>query len=383
MEKLRKVLAIILVTLTALILLFSLGTVIPAIPVFGSVANFATVGFIHLWLPLCLLMFIIALIAAARAEENRWLCRAGAAMSFISVIISVFLLIALVTSLAADGLGISLIPEKGDFTDVVTETFSYSGTEELKVFTCDDGETGKPVMIYIHGGGWIFGSKDDHSYYSCRFAQNGYVTVSIDYGLSSETSHLAGTTEEQIAEAFGWVRDNIGSFGGDVSRLFVTGGSAGGNLALELSYRISSGELAVSSDGQQLPAVRAVSVNFPVCSLEDFYSNSDLILGGTARKMAYAYTGGSPQELPELYRSLDPISHITEDAPPTCIFLGTGDTLVPPGAAYELAAALEENGNTVRVFEIPYGNHMYDMADGGMGSSAYLEGTFRFFEEYM
>lgn len=386
METARKIFRIAMTVIAVLMLLFSLGTVIPVIPVFGSVANFITVGYMHLWLPFCAVMFFISLILSGGWNSGNRLWKLNTFITMISLLISGFLVVYVAFRLKMNKLDFVFRPKKADVSGVITETFTYTESErgpvDLNVYFVNDGETDKPVMVYIHGGGWVQSDKTAHTYYSEVFAKNGYVVVSMDYDLSSENLHLAGFTETQVAEAFGWVRDNISRFGGDAEDLFVTGGSAGASMALNISYRINSGELAATADGAPLPRIKAVSVNFPACSMEDMYRNKDLILGKTAHRMTYSYTGCSPVENPALYESLDPITHATKQVPATCIFYGTNDTLVPQEATAHLVRTLSNWDMPVWSVAIPYGNHMYDMVEGGFGSSAYLEASLRWFEEH-
>ena len=386
METLRKIIRILMTLLMLVMLLISLGTVIPVIPAFGSVSNFFTVAYMHLWLPLCGLMFLLSLILGGRWNSKKGIWRLNAVMAMVSLLISVFLVIYVAFQLKMNKLDFVFWPEKADISGVSVETFTYTESErgpvDLNVYYVNDGKTDKPVMVYIHGGGWVQSDRTAHTYYSDVFAKNGYVVVSMDYDLSSEELHLAGFTETQVAEAFGWVRDNIAQFGADPEDLFVTGGSAGASMALNISYRINSGDLAATADGTALPRVKAVSVNFPACSMEEMFRNDDLILGKTAHRMTYSYTGCSPEEDPALYESLDPITHVTKQIPATCIFYGTHDTLVPQEATAQLARRLGEMDLQVWTVPIPYGNHMYDMVEGGFGCSAYLEGSLRWFEEH-
>ena len=386
METLRKIIRILMTLLMLVMLLISLGTVIPVIPAFGSVSNFFTVAYMHRWLPLCGFMFLLSLILSGRWNSKKGIWRLNAVMAMVSLLISVFLVIYVAFQLKMNKLDFVFWPEKADISGVSVETFTYTESErgpvDLNVYYVNDGKTDKSVMVYIHGGGWVQSDRTAHTYYSDVFAKNGYVVVSMDYDLSSEELHLAGFTETQVAEAFGWVRDNIAQFGADPEDLFVTGGSAGASMALNISYRINSGDLAATADGTALPRVKAVSVNFPACSMEEMFRNDDLILGKTAHRMTYSYTGCSPEEDPALYESLDPITHVTKQIPATCIFYGTHDTLVPQEATAQLARRLGEMDLQVWTVPIPYGNHMYDMVEGGFGCSAYLEGSLRWFEEH-
>ena len=386
METLRKIIRILMTLLMLVMLLISLGTVIPVIPAFGSVSNFFTVAYMHLWLPLCGFMFLLSLILSGRWNSKKGIWRLNAVMAMVSLLISAFLVIYAAFQLKMNKLDFVFWPQEADVSGVSVETFTYTESErgpvDLNVYYVNDGKTDKPVMVYIHGGGWVQSDRTAHTYYSDVFAKNGYVVVSMDYDLSSEELHLAGFTETQVAEAFGWVRDNIAQFGANAEDLFVTGGSAGASMALNISYRINSGDLAATADGVALPRIKAVSVNFPACSMEEMFRNDDLILGKTAHRMTYSYTGCSPEEDPALYESLDPITHVTKQIPATCIFYGTHDTLVPQEATAQLGRTLDEMDLQVWTVPIPYGNHMYDMVEGGFGCSAYLEGSLRWFEEH-
>ena len=386
MERLRKTAGILLTVLEIIMLLFAAGTVIPELPVFGSVANFVTVGFQHIWLPLSAAVFLTALLTLILSRRRRAKHAADAVMSFITLALAVITALDLAAAVRSAGVQPNLFPVKEDVSSVTTETEVYtksaSGDVLLNVYHVDDGKTGKPVMIFIHGGGWIFGSREDHEYYSKVFALSGYVVISADYDVSTKETHLASSTEAQLTEAFAWVRKNAARYGGDCGKLYVTGGSAGGNLAIDISFKINSGVYSTSADGTELPKVKAVSVTFPVCDPADFYRNSDLVFSGTARNMAFCYTGASPEEDPEIYRSVTPVNFLTKDAPAVNILVGSTDTLVPPGPTYELAQAMNGIGAECQVITIPRGNHMFEMADGGMGCNAYLQTSLRWFEQH-
>ena len=376
---------VILLLLSILVFLFSVGTLIPALPIVGSVANIVTVGFLHLWLPLCIALVLLSLVPALsrRGKAASWL---ALAFSCVALAATVIFLSGNASVLKQHGVRPNIFLSKEDVSSVRVESFPYTASEYgemyLNVYRSEDGKTDKPVMIYIHGGGWIQGSREDHTYYSKAFARHGYVVFSVDYDLSSPDRHLAETTELQIAEAFAWVKNHASEFGADCSRLYVTGGSAGGNLALELSYKINAGIYQASADGTVLPEVKAVSVTFPVASLASFYRNQDPVLGGTAFKMASGYTGCSPEDDPALFESLEPIRFLSPEAPATSILVGASDSLVPPEATYELDAALEANHIAHQTIVIPYANHIFDMVDGNMLNSAYLQLSLRWFEQF-
>ena len=376
---------VLLALVTLAVLLFSLGTVFPLLPYIGSVANIAMVGYLHLWVPLCAALFLLALIRFFALRKER---RGGLVLlcSAVSLVCAAAVLCGNWLTVSRAGMEPNVWPVKDDVSAVKTETMTWLQSEYgellMDVHYTEDGETDKPVMVYIHGGGWIQGERTAHLYYSKAFAAHGYVVFCPDYDLSSEERHLARSTELQLCDALAWVRDHAADYGADAEKLYLTGGSAGGNMALELAYRINSGEYAAASDGTELPQVKAVSAMFPACSVADMFTNRDPVLGPTGYRMAAAYTGVTPEEDPALFRSLEPVNHISKAAAPTFIMVGAGDTLVPPQATYRLHGALDAAGIPNECIVVPYGNHLMDMVDGSMLNRAYLELTLRWFERF-
>ncbi len=91
------------------------------------------------------------------------------------------------------------------------------------------GRAGFPVLLFVHGGSWIQGSKDDFRSQGITFAGHGVGLAVVDYRLSPEFRHPAHI--QDVARAFAWVRANIAKYGGHPDELFVGGHSAGGHLA--------------------------------------------------------------------------------------------------------------------------------------------------------
>jgi acetyl esterase len=86
-----------------------------------------------------------------------------------------------------------------------------------------------PVVIYLHGGGWVAGSSKSHQKLGMQFAEAGYLTINLDYRLAPEHPFPAGLDDCLFASQ--WAAGNAGKYGGDGSRMAIGGDSAGGNLA--------------------------------------------------------------------------------------------------------------------------------------------------------
>ncbi len=91
----------------------------------------------------------------------------------------------------------------------------------------------RPVVLYVHGGGFRILSKDSHWVMGLAFARRGFVVFNISYRLAPRHPFPAGLTD--AAAAYGWVLDNAERFGGDPSQLVLAGESAGANLVTALT----------------------------------------------------------------------------------------------------------------------------------------------------
>ena len=127
------------------------------------------------------------------------------------------------------------------------------GALDLRIYRPSD-QTGLPVCVYLHGGGFVIGSLDTHDPLCRRLAnRSGVIVVSVDYRLAPEHRYPAGV--EDSSAALDWVAANAAAFGGDPTRLAVSGDSAGGNLAAVAAHR------AVDAGG---PALRCQALIYPV-----------------------------------------------------------------------------------------------------------------------
>ncbi len=98
----------------------------------------------------------------------------------------------------------------------------------VRIYTPE--QTPAPVLIYLHGGGWVVGSPRSHDALCARFAaEAGRVVVSVDYRMAPE--HPFPTPLDDVLTAWDWVCENACELGGDPEAIAIGGDSAGGNLA--------------------------------------------------------------------------------------------------------------------------------------------------------
>jgi arylformamidase len=111
--------------------------------------------------------------------------------------------------------------------------YGSSPRESLDIYAAD--RAGGPVLIYIHGGYWRSGSKEENCNFVPTFTERGATVVLVEYDLCPQVtvSDIVRQTRASIA----WVYRNVLRYGGDPGRLFVSGHSAGGHLtAMALAH---------------------------------------------------------------------------------------------------------------------------------------------------
>jgi acetyl esterase len=108
-----------------------------------------------------------------------------------------------------------------------------SKANQLDIYRPKNSTLLRPVIIYIHGGGFTMCSKDTHQGVALAYANNGYVVFNVNYRLAPKHRYPAAL--EDVAYAWQWIVNNAAHYGGDPQRITVAGESAGGNLTLALA----------------------------------------------------------------------------------------------------------------------------------------------------
>jgi acetyl esterase/lipase len=192
----------------------------------------------------------------------------------------------------------------------------------------------RPMVVYVHGGGWRVGNRVDPPARALLFL-GSYVLASVDYTLSTNAPHPAQVRD--VKSAIRWLRENAANYGADPARIGLWGNSAGGHLACLAA--VSAG--VTHFGGTNLPgvsdAVQAVFAAAPPTDLAlyGFSTNgSDLSL----------YLGTNVQANPPSLTESNPANYVDADDPPFCFVHATNDAIVPPQHSWALHAALTNAG---------------------------------------
>ena len=193
-----------------------------------------------------------------------------------------------------------------------------------------------PGLIFIHGGAWAGGSRDVYRYYTVRYAQRGYVCATISYRFYKEAPYPAAVQDAKCAVR--WLRENAAQYHVDPDRTGVIGGLAGGHLAMMVGY---------SSDVPELEGGGGhTNVSSRVQAVVDFYGPADLTtpFARKSNTVRQFLAGKTFEEAKAVYEQASPLSHVSKDDPPTLIFHGTIDDVVPIDQADALATKLRGLG---------------------------------------
>jgi len=195
-------------------------------------------------------------------------------------------------------------------------------------------KTPAPTLIFIHGGSWSKGKRSDYLPYLLDYVEKGYITATISYRLIKQAPYPAAA--QDVSCGIKWIKANADQFGIDTSRIALVGGSAGGHLALLIGY---GGENPLFSEACDL------GVDTKVKAVVDFYGPVDLTTPyavGTHQVQDFLNT--TYDKNPKVYESASPKTYITSDDPPTLIFQGTIDSLVPVSQSDSLDIWLDRVG---------------------------------------
>lgn len=210
-----------------------------------------------------------------------------------------------------------------------------------------------PALVFIHGGGWSKGKRQDYRVYVIDFAKRGYVTATISYRLTGEAKYPAQI--EDAKNAIRFLRANAKQYGIDPNQMAAIGGSAGGHLSLMVGYTPEIKSL--EGNGGNAEASSAVQ------AVVDFYGPTDLTDEvAKSHDTIKNFFGGTYDEMKESYELASPIRHVDKNDPPTLILHGTIDELVPVEQSDRLVETLKAAGVPVHYERLEGWPHTMDMA---------------------
>ncbi len=218
-------------------------------------------------------------------------------------------------------------------------------------------DAGAPVLIQVHGGAWITGSKEQQgAALMAHLAERGWVSVALNYRLSPK-----GTWPEHIVDvkrAIAWVKDHIAEHGGDPSFVVITGGSAGGHLSSLAALTAGVTEFQPGFEDADTSVQAAV----PLYGVYDFTNRDGSGRSDMEDMLARFVFKSNLADARDVWEQASSMSWVGPDAPPFFLLHGTNDTLVPVEQARSFAAMLRAASTQPVVYaELPRAQHAWDL----------------------
>lgn len=220
---------------------------------------------------------------------------------------------------------------------------------KLDIWYPHDNPNPTPTLVYFHGGGWIFGSKEGAVYQLLPFLEKGWRVVNVEYRMAGNS--LAPGAVEDARCALRWVFRNAKQWNFDTSKIVLTGHSAGGHLSLMTGMLPKGTDLDNRCYGDE---------DLKVAGIINWYGITDvgdLIQGENLKNYAVMWMG-SLENKAEMAKKVSPLTYVGKDLPPVLTIHGDKDDVVP----YSHAARLKDELDKAKVI-----NKLYTIKGGGHG----------------
>jgi len=199
-------------------------------------------------------------------------------------------------------------------------SFGQQDWQKLDVYPQDEAA---PVVVFIHGGSWRHGRKDQYRFAADAFHRQGYTVVVPDYVKYPDERAKYPSFAIDGAKAVAWVKDNIDQYNGDATKVFVAGHSAGAHTALMLA----TDKQFLNAEGltpKDLSGV--IGIAGPYSFIPDW-------------EVTQAVFGP-----PENYPLMDALNYVDGDEPSTLLLHSSADVQVGQYNQEKLSSALEDKG---------------------------------------
>ena len=229
-------------------------------------------------------------------------------------------------------------------------TYHIASNQENKLdLYVPRGATGPtPVLMYIHGGGWVGGTKESSVLRILPYLESGWAVANVEYRLGA-VARAPAAVEDGLC-ALRWVIRNSGQYNLDTSRIVTTGNSAGGHLALTTGMIPASAGLDRECPGNEELSVAAIINWYGITEV------GDLLDGPNTKSYAVEWMGSLENRF-EIAERVSPMTYVRAGLPPTLTIHGDADPTVPYQHAVMLHEKLDELGIPNELHTVPGGRH--------------------------
>jgi acetyl esterase/lipase len=219
---------------------------------------------------------------------------------------------------------------------------------KLDIWYPRDNPNPTPTLVYIHGGGWIFGTKEGSVYQFLPYLERGWRVVNVEYRMAGNS--LAPGAVEDTRCALRWIHRNAAQWKFDTSKIVLTGHSAGGHLSLITAMLPKGTPIDNRCYGDEDLKVAAVVNWYGITDV------NDLIQGPNLKNYAVMWMGSMPNA-GEVAKSVSPLTYVRSGLPPVITIHGDKDDVVPYAHATRLHEALAKANVPNKLVTVKGGGH--------------------------
>lgn len=247
--------------------------------------------------------------------------------------------------------------------------------QKLDIYSPADIASTRPAVLYIHGGGWSGGDKAAYKPLAAMLAKAGYVCFWANYRLVTKDSNKYPAQIDDAQRAVRWIRAHAAQYRIDPNRIGAIGDSAGGHLVALLGTR----------DTRDNTDSELSKYSSKVKCVVDLYGPADFTLpsngvSDVAKGIVVNFLGKKPEEAPELYKEVSPVTYVSKTSAPFLIFHGDKDPLVPLDQSRRLYDALRKAGVEATFVIMPDDGHGFQKKDN---IERFVKETVGFFNRHL
>ena len=230
---------------------------------------------------------------------------------------------------------------------------------KLDVYTPAEAKGPTPVVIVIHGGGWIEGTKEERVLEIMPYLQMGFAAVNVEYRLGRVS--LAPAAVGDCRCALHWVFAHAKRYNFDPERVVLQGGSAGGHLVLTTGMLTPAAgfDRECRGPGEDWSTDIGTSKDPRVAAIVNWFGIADVLdeLHGPNAKAYAVMWLGDQANADEIAKRVSPINYVTSNTPPIITIHGDKDALVPYSQSVRLHKALDAAKVPNQLFTVPGAGH--------------------------
>jgi acetyl esterase/lipase len=245
-----------------------------------------------------------------------------------------------------------------------------------------------PVIVSIHGGGWVYGNKEAYQFYCMHLAQYGFAIINFNYRLAPKNKFPAAL--EDVNRLFLWLKDSGSLYDLDLDNLFVVGDSAGAQLACQYGAIITNTDYAALFPFETPDiTIKAMGLNSGVFhpvervkKLDGNMKNIDAMVNRGIKDVMLDYLG---KDILRYENEMDFQSNINEHFPP--VFIANSVNDIVAGNKPEFVRRMEDVGVHYIYKEYGHGNltlgHVFNLDIKRKEARALNKEQMEFFRQYI